>query len=689
MTLPTLSKPAKFAIIIFILLFGILRSWYGTRLDSFANDEPFHIISAAYYVAEGDYRLNPEHPPLSKDWVGLFNQHLKLRPMEVLNDKDHEREWLQEIMYFENEARLSQKRSRIAMYSFHFILALGIGLLLWRIFGFGWAVVSLVWLALEPAIGAHQPVVLTDLPLSLTLILAALTGGMFCYSWKWKWAIAFGITLGMAFAVKHSALPGLAMMIGVSALVSIVPIFKKNWGDAGKRLLKWAAACLVMLLTLWAAYGFNAHSSEGGQDLFNRSLEQKISDLNTERWRILLTIMDKSQLLPKAYIWGLADTIRAGIEGRGDDEHFFFGEMVYGRAPALYFPSVVLAKIPLALQLIYLMAIAGFILSFVLPKSAQIKAPSRKQWTVIIALILVMLAHTIALMSGRTSYGGIRHALPIVAFMGILSGGIMLWQFPKLTSLRLLIPGALLTIALFMTIGEPRIWEYYNEIVGGTENAYKYFCNEGNYLGQRFYETEEFFDDPEVDTTEPIHTWGWYMEEEKEASNLNFKDGVEDINDTTSFGKIDGYFLIEMCNYNKSPDWDPERISSLEKVKRIGHIMIAHGELQDTLSWATSMNFKIFEYLSKQKEKTDWPLVVRRLEQTTQYTGHHSNPFLILGNAYVMTGDRDKAIAAYQKSAENIHGEDPNKLAILEQIEKVRNADDIAAVGMLRPYFLE
>ena len=683
-----LTNPIRISILILILLFAILRSWYGTKLDSFANDEPFHIISAAYYAAEGDFRLNPEHPPLSKDWVGLWNQHLDLRPLEVLNDKDHERQWLQEIMFFENDARESQRRSRMAMYSFHFILGLAIALLIWHIFGFWWAVVSMLWLAIDPSIGAHQPVVLTDLPLSFTLILAALTGGMFIYSWKWKWAIGFGICLGMAFAVKHSALPGLAMLIGISIIFSVIPVFKKQYGESGRRLLKLFIAGILMLGTLWLSYGFQSHSSENGEDLFNRSLEQKIADLNTERWRMLLTFMDKSELLPKAYIWGLADTIRAGIEGRGDDEHLFFGKIVQGRAPVLYFPSIVLVKVPLALFLIVIIAATGLKLALVRPGSAMINVPEKKQWFVILTITFVLLAHFIALASGRTSYGGIRHALPIVALMGIISGGITLWRFHSFPHLRFILPGILLLVAFAMTIGEKRIWEYYNEFVGGTENAYSCFCDEGNYLGQRFYEAETFFESPDADTSQPIRAWAWFMEEEVDASPLNFQDGVKDINDTTTVGKIDGYFLIDMCTYNKSPEWDPERIASLEKLKRIGHIMIANGNLVDTVSWAISMNYKVGEYMMK-NENPDWSLIARRLEQTTQYTPWSSNPFLILGNAYVKIGERDKAIRAYQNSFDNLHGEDPNKLAIMDQIQKLKQAEDISEVGTLRPYFLE
>ncbi len=691
MTLPSylrLSRPVKFLLLIAILLFAIFRSWYGTRLDSMANDEPWHIIASAYYIAEGDYRLNPEHPPLSKDWVGLWNQHLNLRPLEVLDDKDHERQWVQEIMFLENDARTSHMRSRMAMYSFHFILGLGIALLLWHIFGFGWAAVSMLWLAIDPSIGAHQPVVLTDLPLSFTLILAAVTGGMFCYSWKWKWAAAFGIAMGLAFAVKHSALPGLAMMIGVSGVLVLIPVFSKDFREFGQRFLKWAAAGILMLITLWAAYGFHGHTSDGGEDFFNRSLEQKITDLNTERWRTLLTLMDDSGILPKAYIWGLADTIRAGIEGRGDDSHYFFGEEVFGRAPTLYFPGVISVKVPIALLLIFLGAVVALIVGFIDSRNIRTRKITKAQWYAIAGIALVMLAHLTALATGRTSYGGIRHALPIVAMMGILSGAIFYWRFPNNRRLHLVIPSLLLVTAFAMTIGEKRIWEYFNEIVGGTENGYKCFCDEGVYLGQRFYETESFLKEENIDPDEYINTLAWYMKEEQKASQIKFDGALDNINDTTMIGTIKDYFLLDICIYNTYADWDPKPVEQLEKLKRIGNIMIAHGEIRDTTFWAYGMNSEVFEYLSEE-EKPDWNLVARRLELTTKFIDFNSGPFLVLGNAYLRTGKKEQAINAYQKSIDNLHGNDPNKAAIFEQIERVRNSSNLLDVAILRPYFLE
>jgi 4-amino-4-deoxy-L-arabinose transferase-like glycosyltransferase len=50
---------------------------------------------------------------------------------------------------------------------------------------------------------------MTDLPVAITLGLAAVTLGILLATWRWKWAFASGLTVGLALASKHSALPGL------------------------------------------------------------------------------------------------------------------------------------------------------------------------------------------------------------------------------------------------------------------------------------------------------------------------------------------------------------------------------------------------------------------------------------------------------------------------------------------------
>ena len=684
-------KTLRIAIMLCVLLFAIARSWYGTQLDSFANDEPYHIVSGTYYAKTGDYRLNPEHPPLSKLWVGLWNtNNLKLRPFEVLDDKGQERKWLQEIMYFDNDDHLSQEQSRWAMYSFHFVLGLLIAILLWHIFGFNWALITIIWLALEPTIGAHQPLVFTDLPLTYTLILTALTAGKLCYDWSWKWVIAFGFAAGGTLAAKHSALPGLAAIGLLSLIFALKPVFGNQVKLGLKRLLKLGLAAGLALIVLWATYGFQYHSSAGAQDKFNRSLDLKIEDLNIGLWKDLVSIMDQSHLFPRAYVWGLADTIRAGIEGRGEDEHLFFGTIVNGRAPYLYFPGAIAAKIPLALMVVFLIAFVLLSREFVVnlkTHSSQLKGP---QWVAIAFVCAFAIAHLLALATGRTSYGGIRHALPVVGGIGVLAGAMVLLKLRSIRYANSLVPAILFGIAMIMTLGEKRIYEYYNEIVGGTANAYKYFADEGIYQGQRFYETKAFFDQPGIDLNEAISCWAWYMREEWESENLNFDaDAVKDIyDDSNEDGVMKGYYLIPMNSYLPWKNWDPEDIKDLKSIKRIGNIDIVYGEFKDPKNWAYSMSGKVIKYI-RETDDPDWALIAKRLEGVTEHLRWSTTSFVILGNAYLRLDQRGKAIAAYRKAKENTSEDDPYQKSLEEHISEVENTNDLSQVENLRPASFE
>jgi hypothetical protein len=49
---------------------AVVRSAIATRFDDFTIDEPYHIVAGVSYVQRADFRINPEHPPLVKLWVG-------------------------------------------------------------------------------------------------------------------------------------------------------------------------------------------------------------------------------------------------------------------------------------------------------------------------------------------------------------------------------------------------------------------------------------------------------------------------------------------------------------------------------------------------------------------------------------------------------------------------------------------
>ena len=75
----------------------------------------------------------------------------------------------EDTMFFDNDPLQAQQRVRLAMWGLNGSLLFLLGLLLWRAAGLAWAAGTLAFLALEPTIGAHLPVVMTDGPLASTL----------------------------------------------------------------------------------------------------------------------------------------------------------------------------------------------------------------------------------------------------------------------------------------------------------------------------------------------------------------------------------------------------------------------------------------------------------------------------------------------------------------------------------------
>ena len=310
-----------------LVLLGVLRSATGTRLDSFTVDEPWHIVAGTSYVRGGGFHLNPEHPPLVKLWVGAaMPDTFRLRPPKALSEKSQEREWVEQTMFFDNDARAAQQRARLAMWSLQGGLLLALGLLLWRAFGLAWAGGSLAFLSIDPTVAAHLPVVMTDLPLALTLVIAAVAAGLLAATWRWPWVIACGLAMGLALASKHSALAGLGG-IGLGLLLAAQPGWRKGAREGMRRHAMLAATALLSVALLWSLYGLRFHAGADGSDAYNRPMADKIAELKLPHWRETIAFADRHQLLPRSYLWGLADTVRTGVEGRATGMHFVWGKV--------------------------------------------------------------------------------------------------------------------------------------------------------------------------------------------------------------------------------------------------------------------------------------------------------------------------------------------------------------------------
>ena len=672
------------AVLALLVLLAVLRSHWGTRLDGFTVDEPWHVVAGVSYVRTGDYRLNPEHPPLVKLVAGAAQSRgFVLPPFAPLVEKSQEREWVEDVMFLKNDSDAAQQATRVSLWIFHGALLLALGLLLWRLLGLAWAAGALGFLAIEPTVAAHMPVAMTDLPLALTLAVAVAASALLLAEWRWRWVVATGLALGLVLGSKHSALAGLA---GLGLVLSVGVL--AGWRQGGARELlrrtgRLMAAGVLGVAVLWAMYGFHFHAGPDGSDGFNRPMAAKIEDLNLPHWRLAIGVADEAKLLPRAYLWGLSDTVRAGIEGRGQSSHLVWGVSHKGRPPWFTWPSILAAKLPLALAA---MALLGLV---VLPWRTL---PAAGRW-LLAAAAGVAAVHLAALASGQGTYGVIRHALPIVVLLALPAGALVAWGWREVGALRRVAALAPLALALLMTVSEPRVWEYHNELAGGTDDAFRQFGNEGIDLGQRWPEIKAYHDAVIAPEGATLYSDYWFMEEQAIAARSNYRRKVDSIEDPNTAGVYEGYFLYGIHMTLPWPDWDWDpavNLRGLEQVARLGNVVVYRGRRQDPQGRAVDVYQKVLEHLYKQGGGRD-EVVAARLAEVMEQLPFHVGAAIELGNAHLRLGNAEAARAAYALpfAQQKMPVEPLVKSQIEAQIARLADGVDPATVPPLRNPWLE
>lgn len=683
---PIVPLPRLLGGIVVLLLaaLALLRSSIGTQLDGFTVDEPWHIVAGTAYVRGGERHLNPEHPPLVKLWVGAaMPEDFRLGPEPELREKAQEREWVERTMFLDNDANRAQQRSRIAMWGFHGLLLAALGVLLWRAAGFVWAVGTLAFLALEPTIAAYLPVVMTDGPLALMLACAVVAAGILAATWQWRWVAITGTAAGLALGTKHSALAGL---LGVW-LVLVAGMYAGLRHGGLRELLRRSGqllACAALaIVVLWAQYGFRFHADRDGGDAFNRALDDKIVEVATPSLRGALEVADRLHLLPRAYLWGLADTVRTGVEGRGWPVHLVWGHRYEGRTPWFTWPAILAAKLPLALSALALLGVALL---------WRTPLPATARW-MLAAVLAASAMHLAVLAVSPAAWGGVRHAAPLIAAAAVLGGGAVAEAWRRRSRMLLAGCAGLLVSAFAMTIREPRLWEYHNELAGGSANAWRYFSNEGLDLGQRFNEIRTFHDREIASSGQPLYSGVWLVESQIRAARLAYRPRVETLDDTNVEGVYEGWFVY--ANTDRLPlpqtDWDPEEVfKELTLAAQLGNVGIWRGRQVRPKTRASSLAFRVMEYLYKE-DGEDWALVARRLEEVAALMPYKVDAGVELGNAYLRLGQRDAALAAYRRLLEQKKLPLDAKVAgqLRAHIARIESGEALATIEPMRNPWME
>ncbi len=652
------------AVLTAIIAAAIVRSCIATSLDSFTFDEAYHAGAGAVYVQTGDFRLNPEQPPLTKLWTGAYLTLLgyKHTPFRSFADKGDERDFVEQDAYFTNDPFVLQSRVRTAMFALNGLLLFLFGLAVWRVLGDIVACAATGFLAIDPTVAAHLPVAMTDLPVALTSAIAILTAAKAFQSWRWADAVLAALALGLALSSKHSAIITLIAVAIFGLAVSVLFAKGATAVDRLKRAGVVTAVVLGGIAVLWAFYGFRYYETPGTSDeTFNRSLAEKTSDIRSPLYRGALDAVTAIHLFPRAYTWGMADTIRAGVEGRAIQVKAF-GVSYYAKAPFYFFPGIVAAKLPLGLLILSLIG-AGLLIARRTP--SEFTVPT-------IAVAMLTGLFLIFLIRG-SSYAGVRHGLPLFPIMALLGGFAIYFAVETRSHLYRGLAGVLIVLALISAVPQMRPWEYFNELAGGATNGHLYFNDEGVDLSQRVGEAAEYYH-RELEPTGEVPFLSYFSNSnDRKARGMDYV-GRDDERDDAKFDgdMVTGTFLIGANELNEGTWWDVGKpFRDTQPIKRFGNLFVFQGTFSKPKAIIARDVFYRTIYTKIYASEPDLAAGIDGIERSLALDDSCFFVALELGNQYLKAGDRDQAMRAYKLSLEKAPKTDSIHDLIAEQVRRL------------------
>jgi hypothetical protein len=411
--------------------------------NSQTYDEAMHLATGYSYLAKGDFRLEPQNPPLMKELQALplfLSYKLPFNP-----DPKHWRDgdgYLigQNFLY---ESRISADRmlatGRFVTLLFGSVLIAMTGwwaYRLWRDPAAG--ILAMALASLEPNLVAHSSLVTTDVGMALFSLLTLYLLWEHLNKPTWRLLVAMGLSTGLALASKYSAIvlvPLFALIVLACAIGRerhLLPLQEHQSRRTPHKILEAAAlislVLFVAVLTLAPVYLFQ------GVHLWFDGLREFLS-------------LSKVGLMA-----------------------FFLGEYSY-QGWWSYFPMAFLMKTPVGT------------LALVLASLALYKHGSRLSRYDAIVLVLPVGFFFIVMTQANVAIG-VRHILPVYPLLFVLASRLTTVRFRRPWFSHALIGIPVLLTAISSLRIAPHQIAYFNELVGGPDQGYRYLSDSNIDWGQ-------------------------------------------------------------------------------------------------------------------------------------------------------------------------------------------------------------
>ena len=433
-------------------------------------DEPGHLAAGYAALAQSDYRLDIEHPPLVRMWAALplLASPVNATALNAMNGQKPELvayngpfELAHRFLYVDNDADRLLYRARLMIVLLGIIL--GAAVFFWALEWLGWraALVALVLYATEPNIAAHAELVTTDFGVTCFLFAAVYFLWRACRRWSvcdGAGAVVCGVLAMLSKFSGLAVLPIFAVLLAVAAIRRRV-----RRRTAG---LVFVSLCLVAMAAAWAVYGFRYDPSRTAGWTFALH-SQPAAQAAVPVTASLASWIDSHGLLPNALTEGFVHNQGLGT-GR---PAYLLGEFsTFGWWS--YFPIAVMLKTPTVL-----LVLIGAAVLTVRGRRALISADG-------IFLVLPVTLFLGIAMAAAVNIG-LRHVLPIYPFLILVAAAGARPLFATRPNRFAIV----LTIVVLAAISEaalayPDPLTFFNAFTGGPDNGYQSLADSNLDWGQ-------------------------------------------------------------------------------------------------------------------------------------------------------------------------------------------------------------
>lgn len=445
-------------------------SWTTLRNESLTFDEVTYIPAGYSYVVTGDYRLNPEHPPLTKLLAGMALLPLEPRLDTTQTAWQTADQWAFGRAFFEQSGIPAQRLvsvARLPTVLMTMLLVVAAYALANALYGRAAGVTAAFFCAFSPNILAHGRLATNDLALAFTVLLTALATFRFTRRPSLVSGLLAGGALGLALLTKYNAV----LLVGLVPLWLVLtalpegrmPVPGWRWLPQGvhprfRRILFAAGASapilLVALLVVTLAYGAPGD--------------------------------------PRPYLRGLS-VLYTNV--RLDMPAYFHGTFHAGRLP-YYFLGVFLLKTP-----------TPFLLLLGLRAGDQVMRRELDRDSAIFLALPALLWFVVV--SATAMPFGVRYILPIYPLAFVYVSGLVASPSLAATWRKACVAALAGLMAISSVRAYPHYLPYFNLLAGGPDNGIEWLDDSNVDWGQDLPLLREYVETHDVrDLT--IAPMGWY-----------------------------------------------------------------------------------------------------------------------------------------------------------------------------------